>query len=298
MSKTTSAVMAGFMKDLRRAPERIAPERQQELNEKVYFGAALSIRTCEGEAMFYAMPGNGKEIAVSPAGLASLWCLAHVAMHLMDLASRAQRQEHDEHQVDISAEYHNRHLDDYIKYARSLFHSDKPWPDNLPTPDVSAAAAASLEGRVNNLFFGAAAWLLLHEVAHLHLAHQKQSPANIRIRDEHDADAFATTWILDQAGNGLYLEFRILMASVALSWVMLDATVKSKGSDHPAAITRFNEVTALYRTATPRSAALENSAYLFKAVFDPHLSLPKPIYEDSVELFAAVSARMNEIFPR
>lgn len=297
MSKTTSDVMARFMKDLRRAPERIAPERVQELTENVYFGDEWSIRTCEGEAMFYAIPGDEREIAVSTAGLASLWCLAYAATHLMDIASRAQRQKHDEHQVDISAEYQDRNLDEYIDYARSLFHSDKPWPDKLPTPD-SSAAAESLEGRVNNVFFGAAAWVLLHEVAHLHLGHQKQSPANLRVRDEHEADAFATRWILEQAGNGLFLEFRILMASVALSWVMLDATVKSKGTDHPAAITRFNEVTALYRIATRRSSALENSAYLFKVVFDPHHPLPKTFYEDSVEFFTAVSTRMNEIFSR
>jgi hypothetical protein len=247
--------------------------------------------------MFYAMPGDRKEIAVSTAGLGSLWCLAYVATHVMDIASREQRLERGEHQLDISAEYRSRHLDEYIEYARSLFHSDKPWPDKLPTPDVHAAAA-SLEGCVNNVFFGAAAWILLHEFAHLHLGHQKQSPANIRIRDEHEADKFATSWILEEAGNGLYLEFRLLMVSVALSWVMLDATVKSKGSDHPAAITRFNEVTALYRVATQRSAALENSAYLFKVVFAPHHPLPKALYEDSVELFAAVAARMNEIFPR
>lgn len=297
MSKTTSAVMASFMKDLQRAPERIAPERQKDLMQNVYLGNPLSIRACEGEAMFYAMPGDGKEIAVSTAGLASLWCLAHVAMHLMDIASQAQRQEHDEDQVDITAEYSNRHLDEYINYARSLFHSDKPWPDNLPTPDASAGAE-SLEGRVNNMFYGAAAWILLHEVAHLHLRHQKQSPRNIRVRDEHEADAFATKWILEEAGNGLFLEFRILMASVALSWAMLDATVKSTGSDHPAAIIRFNEVTALYRIETGRSAALENSAYLFKVVFDPDQPLPKTIYEDSFEFFTAVSTRMNEIFPR
>ncbi len=296
MSKTTADVMAGFLKDLQSAPKRIAPEREKELNEGVYLGGAWSVRTCEGEAMFYAMPGDD-EIAVSTAGLASLWCLAHVAMHSMDISSRAQRQEQSEGPVDISAEYHGRRLDEYIQYARSLFHSDKPWPDDLPLPDIDAAPG-SLQGRVNNVFFGAAAWLLLHEIAHLHLGHQKQSPANMRVRDEHQADAFATDWILLHAGNGLNLEFRLLMASVALTWVMLDATAKSKGSDHPAAITRFNEVTAKYRVATQRSAALENSAYLFKVVFDPSNPLPKAIYDDPGEFFSAVAARMNEIFPR
>jgi hypothetical protein len=296
MSKSTADVMAGFLKDLQSAPKRIAPERENELNEKVYLGVGWSVRSCGGEAMFYAMPGDN-EIAVSTAGLASLWCLAHVAMHSMDISSRAQRQEQSGCPIDISAEYHGRRLDEYIEYARSLFHSDKPWPEDLPLPDVGAAPA-SLKGLVNNVFFGAAAWLLLHEIAHLHLGHQKQSPATIRIRDEHQADAFATRWMLEQAGNGLYLEFRLLMASVALTWVMLDATTKSKGSDHPAAITRFNEVTAIYRVATQRSAALENSAYLFKVVFDPINPLPKAIYEDPGEFFAAVAARMNEIFPR
>lgn len=297
MSKTSAEVMAGFIKDLRHAPERIAPERQAELKNNVYFGETWTIRTCDGEAMFYAMPGDKKEIAISTAGIASLWCLAYVAVQIIEIASYAQRREHNNHEVDIGEEYHKRRIDDYISHARALFHSDKPWPDTLPPPNVDALAT-SLDGRVNNVFFGAAAWLLLHETAHLHLDHQKQSPANIRIRDEHAADSFATTWILEKAGNGLYLEFRLLMVSVALSWIMLDATAKSNGSDHPAAINRFNEVTALYRIATQRSPALENSAYLFKIVFDPQNSLPKKIYEDPVELFEAVSARMNEIFPR
>lgn len=297
MSKPTAVVMAEFIKDLQRAPERIAPERRQELSEKVYGGKAWNVRTCEGEAMFYAMPGEEREIAVSTAGLASLWCLAYVAMHAMDIAGRAQRRERSGSQLDISDEYHRLQLDEHIEYARSLFHSDKTWPDGLPLPN-SEASAGSMDGMVNNAFFGASAWLLLHEVAHLHLGHQKLSPADIRIRDEAMADKFATSWMLECAGNGLYLEFRMLMTSIALSWVMLDATVKSKGSDHPAAINRFNEVTALYRATTVRSAALENSAYLFKLLFDPHSQSPRPVYETPADFFDFVAARMNEIFPR
>jgi hypothetical protein len=45
MSKTTADVMAAFMKDLRRAPERIAPERQHELKERIYFGDQWSVLT-------------------------------------------------------------------------------------------------------------------------------------------------------------------------------------------------------------------------------------------------------------
>ena len=68
----------------------------------------------------------------------------------------------------------------------------------------------SINGRINNLFFGALSWLLLHEIAHVHRGDSVWIlPAALRIGQEYRADAFATGWVLNEAGHGLQREFRV-----------------------------------------------------------------------------------------
>jgi hypothetical protein len=148
---------------------------------------------------------------------------------------------------------------------------------------------------VNNIFFGALAWILLHEIAHVHLKHEVLIPIDQRVRQEFDADDFATRWVLKEAGQGLAREFRTLMVCVALAWLFLNEDTIGVGVDHPPAFARFRDAIAHFDVGA-RSVALENAFYLFKAVFAP--ALEPPAFDTSKEAFEWIRDRLDELFSR
>jgi hypothetical protein len=82
---------------------------------------------------------------------------------------------------------------------------------------------------------------------------------------------------------------------VALSWLFLNEKTLGQGSDHPAAIIRFQEATGIFEMGE-RSPGLENAAYVLKAIFDP-TSNP-PAFETPKQSFDWIANRLIELFPR
>ena len=294
MSITTEQATGELFRLANRAPFNIALERSDSLATDIFGSGKWSIKPSRTEANFYAIPATAT-LYLSYAGLASLWCLSYVAFHIMDVASRRQRAERGSSQphFDIGEELSSRRLPSYLAYARKLFHGDCKWPDDLSTPNVQDQLD-TVPGRINNTFFGALSWIVLHEIAHVHHADEILIPSAQRVSQEYRADNFATKWILDSAGTGLKREFRVLVVSVALAWLLLNEQELGKGTTHPAAILRFRETTHLFRMGE-RSAGLENAAYMFKAIFDP-ITTP-PAHETPEDLFAWVSQRLEALFP-
>ncbi len=272
----------------------IAPERGRELAEEVFGAEKWALLPSESEANFYAIPQD-KAIYLSYAGLASLWCVAHAAFHIADIASRDQRaaKQPGQTEIDIGAKLAARRISDYLAYATVLFRADRDWPIELPPPEINPSFDTA-GGRVNNVFFGALSWILLHEIAHVHHGDQKLIPVHLLVRQEYRADDFATRWILDEAGNGLHREFRVLMVVAALTWLFLQEKVVGIGSDHPAAILRFREAATLFQMGD-RSVGLENAGYILKAVLDP--TTPAPQFDTPKQLFEWVSRRLEALFP-
>jgi hypothetical protein len=294
VSFTSKEVTEPLFRLAARAPFNIAPERGPELAGEIFGSAKWEMRPSSTKASFAAIPQD-KAIYLSYAGLASLWCLAYAAYHVMDIASRKQREPKaaGQTEIDIAGECATLRIAEHVKYAEDLFRADQHWPDQLSMPDA-AAVPSSAEGRVNNVFFGALSWIILHEVAHVHHSDSRFVPPDLAIRQEYQADSFATEWVLDDAGKGLYREFRVLMICVALTWLFLNERVLGKGTDHPPAILRFREAARLFKLGD-RSAALENSAYVLKALLDP--ATPAPLHETPKTAFAWVSERLEILFP-
>lgn len=291
---TTWAAMEWLFKIAQRAPFNIAPERGAELASEIFGSGKWAIERSDQPANFFAIPED-RAIYLTGAGQASLWCLAYVAFHVTDIASRTQRAMDAKPQshIDIGQYCAALHLGEYAAFSRSLFHADRPWPRNLKTP-VAAPPEGSTEWRVNNVYLGSLSWILLHEIGHVHHRDVKLAPAGIRIRQEFMADEFATKRILESAGEGLAREFRILMIAVALAWLFLNESEKGRGSTHPAAILRFREAASQFN-AGDRSPGLENSAYLLKAVLDPETVPPE--HDTPAEAFDWVSKRLEALFP-
>jgi hypothetical protein len=186
-----------------------------------------------------------RTVYLAHAGLASLWCLSYAAFHTMDVASVKQREPRasERSETDIGAQMAALRTKEHVDYAAALFHRNDDWPEDLPLPRVDAHPM-SPEGRINNVFFGALSWIVLHEIAHVHHRDLKLVPKDIRIRQEYLADNFATRWILDEAGKGLNREFRILMIAVALAWLFVNERTVGQGTLHPPAINRFKAAVA------------------------------------------------------
>ena len=293
LNNSTKNVTEPLFRLAARTPFNIAPERGAMLQTDIFGSGKWELRPSATTANFYAVPSE-RAIYLSYAGLASFWCLAHSAFKVMDVASRTQREPrapgHDA--IDIGKALASLGTPAYVAYAETLFRSDKDWPANLSRPQPNALLD-SPEGRINNVFFGALSWIVLHEIAHVYHGDQKFIPADLQIAQEYRADDFATRWILADAGEGLRREFRVLMIVVALCWLFLNERVLGRGTDHPPAILRFREAAALFEMGN-RSVGLENAAYVLKALLDP--TTEPPPHETSKEMFEWVSQRLESLF--
>lgn len=289
---TSEEATVGLFQAARRTPFNVAPEKSKALAREVFGTDDWELRPSRTEANFYAVV-NDKAIYLSFAGLASLWCVAFTGYCVMDITSRAARDlEFKGKQIDFGACWAQLNLSGYVDYAKRLFHSDENWPEGLCRP-IFDADLESVEGRVNNLFFGALSWIQLHEIAHVHHGHSNLIPASMKVSQEYQADAFATSWVLDDAGHGQAREFRVLVVCVALGWLLLLEQNKGLGYDHPAMILRFREAVAHFETGE-RSVALENATYLFKALFDPETEMPTDML--AREAFEWVCQRLESKF--
>jgi hypothetical protein len=282
-----------FFEFAARVPLNIAPERGARLAAEIFGHGKWQLQPSQTAANFYAVPPD-KAIYLSYAGLASLWCVAYAAFHVADIASkeRGRLDGADPDEINIAQEFASRKIPEHIAYAKTLFRADRDWPDELLTPQTDPDFN-SLEGRVNNVFYGALSWMLLHEIAHVHHGDVKLIPSSLLVRQEYRADDFATRWILDDAGDGPYREFRVLMIIVALTWLFLHERTVGISSDHPPAILRFREAAAMFQM-DDMSVGLENAAYILKALLDPTTSAPS--HGTAKELFEWISDRLEALF--
>lgn len=276
-AKDTAVLMEPYFQLLGSNLSHIAPERADELTNDVFGGALWDLIAKKGAPPgrvqpFLANPEN-RSIAVSYSGLAMVWCMAVFGVFLLDVV-KANRGA-VEGPVNIGRAMHK--LRGYLVYADKLRQVDAPWPDDLTCPDVNSGHEVIQE--INNVFLGAVAWILLHEVGHVHRQHEVESSRSLK--DEEEADEFAAKWVFEKVPEGPQREFRILAVGVALAWLLLFAPVGGDAK-HPPAYSRVMHVSSYFEPAVD-SVALEVVAHLFKALFFP-TEMP-PTFTTPAELF-------------
>ena len=281
-------LMEPFFEMAAGTPLKIAPERGAELVEEIFKHSLWQLLPSELGSTFSAVPGE-RTVYMSYAGLAGLWCVAYSVFHIMDIASQ-HREELGEN-LDISHEYNGRKINQHIALARRLIRNVESWPEGLIVPNAQADPA-SIEGRINNLFFGALSWILLHEIGHVHRNHLMEIPRESRLRQEYQADAFATSWILASA-QGDEREFRVLAICVALIWLFLSQQNPRGDTIHPQPYLRFREAAAEFQLKND-SGALLGATYAFKAILDP--TTPMPSFDGANEAFDWLAQRLENLF--
>lgn len=247
------------------APFNIAPERAAELVRDVFGPNGINLQSSKTSANFYARVEE-RACYASFAGFASLWCLSFVCFHVIDLGTRAASDPTlTGSPLDIGPMWHKQRLSSYVDFSCLLMRNDAPWPSDLQKP-VHDAPLDCVNGRINNLFFGALSWIFLHEIGHIHLVHEHLTIPGIRNRQEFSADDFATKWILESCPNDQQREFRVLAISLAQMWLLLQEKTVRQGTLHPPAYQRFRE-TIEHFGVSEDSLALECAGYMMQVLF-------------------------------
>jgi Peptidase U49 len=142
--------------------------------------------------------------------------------------------------------------------------------DHLPTPKCKAGDPWD---RINNVFFGVIAFILLHEVSHVSLRHQIILPAQMQISQESDAGIFAANWFFEKVSTPERREFRILFVGVALARLFLFEP-KESSAEHPSAKTRLERAASHFEAAAD-SVSLEVVTHLPKVLFISDITPPQ-----------------------
>jgi hypothetical protein len=142
----------------------------------------------------------------------------------------------------------------------------EPWPREFPSPQND-----DLQTRLaTELFLVAVGWIILHESAHILLNHA-DGPADLLKREEREADAFATEWLLEGVNDTKMLQKRSLGIAIAnLSLIALDLRAKRLDlSQHPRSVERLNANLRNYLSDTDAELAYA----LAIAVLQAHFSI-------------------------
>lgn len=250
-------------------PFRLAPERADELNSEVFEGQAWEVlfadELIEKQTNVAAYP-SGKRIEVHFSALLSIWAVSSAVLILASGAMRASRQG-------------DRALvggpDSDVGLARSLVEAakalirdkDTAWPDALPVPIENPAPDIS-DWYVNNLFLATTGWILLHEIAHIHLGHGRCATPEASFAQEYEADEWATDWIMRDAPADLTKDFRILAITTGLVWLAVLDNVRRGSTTHPHAWDRMQQL-ADRLSADELSPGLEMCSHVMKVLFLP-----------------------------
>lgn len=153
---------------------------------------------------FAALPGFGI-ISASWWALETLWCCAFSMAALGPFFDQALLKEERELDPLISAEaFIAQGLLNWAARTAERgerlewMHANVGWPYQGADPDLFLDDAVIV--RAETVFLGAVGWILLHEIAHLHLDHGASDRPVIDL--EREADETATRWLFELAPFG------------------------------------------------------------------------------------------------
>lgn len=265
-----AGLMHGYEGDIGAAAFRVAPERADELNDRIFGGQPWDIEFndwADPKSNTFRVLPNIKKIQVNYAALASLWAVAKAAWLVASTAMVVARNGATTLDANPNSPVHESLL--LIDQARRLIrNAAEDWPDTIVPPCPSTAAKTE-DWYVNNVFLAAVGWILLHEIAHVDEGHQETVSSDVSFRQEHRADLWAAKWVLDQTAAGdMQGCFRVFAISVALSWLALIDGERQGSTTHPHAWQRFAKLNDVlpYEDLNP---GYEMASYVLKVLFLP-----------------------------
>jgi hypothetical protein len=224
-------------------PVWIAPERETELGEvRTVTPWCYDVEVTDGKRGITADP-DGCTVNLPLAQLERLWAMTYGFLVAFDIG-RKQSPGVEVGINDCPELEAPLHLISWA-YHGMLTGERLPWPDGLPRPDRLETCDSSTLEKINRHFLGALGFIILHEVAHLHLKHPppKFQSDEESMGCEREADRWAANWIFDKCPADRDIRiFRGDACVVALSLInMLEFSVgpQTGRATHPPTIERL-----------------------------------------------------------
>lgn len=171
-----------------------------------------------------------KQVEVSYASVDTLWCAAYCYTVLSN--DRTAQQRHGTFTPLILEHPAARTAIDLYRWSLLRLHDerDDPWPSDAPRPTI--ADDDSAERHATEFFLVALAWVLHHEFGHL-LLHRAIDPSTSTKEREWEADAHATTWLLDGTTDPLVRRKLFVGACIALGFLGARRPPTEESDTHP-----------------------------------------------------------------
>ena len=200
------------------APARAAPEKEHRLKQ-----AAGGVTLCfEDQRGNFAVCAKGGQVMATAGALNLLWCASYTYWLLYlgfvgaQKAGAAEYQPGDDPKTAEALGLYRWALESAV--AGIL----QNWPNGAPQPAPQVLDRSPIHC-ANELFLVAIAWIFLHEIGHIHLAHPVQTVSVTSQQEEHDADKFASDWILDGArGEDVIVKRSLGIAVANIMLIVLD----------------------------------------------------------------------------
>lgn len=263
-------MMRPFGDHVAEAPSYLAPERLPDL-QAILGDPAWEVVFLDTKTNIKAIPASepeGPALVASYWALLSLWAIAKYAVLIGDAVRVALASGETTLSGELGGAYDT--ASKYLQLSRDLTKNPyHPFPADLAAPNASSTEVEDV--RVNNLFYGAAGWVLLHEIGHIHLSHEVDTTTDLMKQQEYEADRWATAWIL--AGQDIsprHYQFRLFAVATALLWIGQMNMVKGPSNTHPDAVDRMDRCRGLME-AREDQEGFELSAYILKVAFLPHM---------------------------
>lgn len=187
--------IAPLLKHFQSCPFKVAPERQKELETlRDKHNLHLTLDSTNPE-FFYCVSNMFCSILVGVATLERLWAYAYAYFVFFEL----HREVGMGVEVDLRTNEQGKMARGLLIWAMKceLGKDFESWPDGLPHP--STKDDPNVEP-ANELFLVMNGWILLHELGHLECGHSFKTSLSSEqmIQDEHEADNWASSWILSK----------------------------------------------------------------------------------------------------
>ena len=167
-------------------------------------------------------------IIINECYLCSIWCCSYLTITIYDSINNFFVKE------EKVLTFSNEAIELY-DYAKSLAYSYDNWPNDLPLPQDENNH--EIVEATNICAIIAIDVLLLHEMSHIYLKHQKGAG----LEQEFQADIQAKNWMInDNNKDELCLQLAIMSAFFTL--ILMDETAQNDKSYHPSSFKRLMNV--------------------------------------------------------
>lgn len=192
--KHVTSPVAPLFEWIHHALVRVAPELESEINEVL---VGLTLELIDAPEWICSATIRTRTFRISTRVVEILWAQAYAAFVLYDRVGSAMPVEGDvvpldDPEVREALQIYSWAMD------RMIDNGSAAWPGGLPAPSHTSLSTdvAGAYDVARELALVATGFLLLHEVAHIHLKHTPNSASEWSIDEERDADAWAADWIL------------------------------------------------------------------------------------------------------